>query len=296
MTKDVEIQLLDNTKKLGLKGNVPNGSITITTDGKILLMLKNDRYCVTKGLDDKDITLTEDIENCKLPGEDGGNSGGNEGTGGNTDNTEKTIGEIGTTTATCVTRGTCTAAEIKEGIKVNVEVNEEKSYDFYVIADDGEKVTLIMDRNLGDNVAWYADDDDNGHGPTTAVAALKERTSGWANIPKKEYTYSDEGGQSMYPTFTETMRARLITYTEATSEEIGCTGIDGSCPSWMYANLYDTGSDKDSTGVYKQGYWTSAAYSPDSYSAWHVDYNSTTYFSSVYASGYGLRPVIELTK
>ena len=75
MQNNVTIKLPDTTKTLELKGEVPTGEILITKDGKIALFIKNNRYCITKGLDDKDITVTEDIENCKLPTENGGAGG-----------------------------------------------------------------------------------------------------------------------------------------------------------------------------------------------------------------------------
>ena len=152
-----------------------------------------------------------------------------------------------------------------------------------------------MDRNLGDYVLWYAALD-NSHGPTTAVAALKERTSGWTNIPEKEYTYSDDGGGNKYTAFAETMRARMLTYTEVTTT-LGCTTSEGSCPNWLYINLKNTGSDTDSVGNTKYGYWTSAAYSSDFIRSWYVNCNDRTGIHYVYyEANLGLRPVIELSK
>jgi len=153
-----------------------------------------------------------------------------------------------------------------------------------------------MDRNLGDNVAWYADASNNSYGPTTAVAALKERTSGWTNIPEQEYTYSDDGGGNIYTAFTETMRARMLTYTEATTT-LGCTTTIGSCPSWLYINLKNTGSDTDDSGNERRGYWTSTANSSNSDLAWIVPYNGESINGNVYFKVYyGVRPVIELSK
>ena len=45
------------------------------------------------------------------------------------------------------------------GTKVNVRVNNFESYDFYVIGDTGNDLTLLMDRNLGNNVAWISEQD-----------------------------------------------------------------------------------------------------------------------------------------
>ena len=70
MLQDVTITLPDT--RLELKGDIPEGSITITKDGKIAIAVQNGRYCITKGIYDKDITIIEDIENCELPGGIGG--------------------------------------------------------------------------------------------------------------------------------------------------------------------------------------------------------------------------------
>ena len=72
MTSDVTITLPDATKKLQIKGEVPDGSILITTEGKVAIAVHNNRYCVTKGLEDDKVTMTEDIANCTLPSNAGG--------------------------------------------------------------------------------------------------------------------------------------------------------------------------------------------------------------------------------
>ena len=184
----------------------------------------------------------------------------------------------------CITnKTTCTP-----GTPVAIKVNTDTVYNFYVLSDNNDKITLIMDRNLGDNVAWYAGAQDNSHGPTTAVAALKTRTSGWTNIPAKEYTYSDDGGGNKYTAFAETMRARMLTYTEATTT-LGCTTSIGSCPSWLYENLYNNGDNN----TYR--YWTSTANATRSDAVWTVYYDGEINNDYTNSSD-GLRPVIELLK
>ena len=211
------------------------------------LIVQNDRYCVTKGYDDDDITITEDVENCKAPiEEDTGETSG-----------EKTLADLlVSTTNNCVTNGQCTQEQIStdEGIKVTIDVKEGETKDFYVLSDDVNKVTLIMSENLGDNVKWYAEKQTNSHGPTTALEELVARTNDW-EIPKFSYTLSglaENGTTQRYPDSQVTGKARLITYAEANA--VGCTESSGSCPAWMYANLKGTGSDKDSLVKYRYGY------------------------------------------
>ena len=277
----VEMETTD--QRLELKGSVPTGKVIITRDGEISLMVKNERYCVTKGFEDKDVTITEEPENCEIPSGEG-NQGG---TG------EKTLTDLMvSTTNNCVTSGQCTPEQIStdEGIKVTINVKENTPKDFYVLADDGNKITLIMSENLGDNVEWYADGKDNIYGPTTALAALEDRTKDWI-IP--EFTYQlkglgETGTTQTYEDREVTGKARLITYAEANA--VGCTTSSGSCPNWMYTNLKGTGDNSTF------GYWTSTVTNNLIASAWSVDFMGYLYNYLVLDNNDGVRPVIELSK
>ena len=224
---------------------------------------------------------------------------------------DRTISALATTTTEvtsineCATSGTC-----EPGTLFAIKVNETEIYNFYVTADDGSKLTLIMDRNLGDNVPWisaedYAKANTDGtvcteeacsdEGPITVISALKERTSGWTNIPEKEYTYKDDSGKNRYVSFTETMRARMLKY--AGIYRLGCTSVDESCASWLYINLYNTGDTTlDSEGRNKVGYWTSSAAASGVNNAHNVSYYGHVGTGYVFYTGYGVRPVIELLK
>ena len=293
MSEDETIPLPDTTNTLGLKGAVPEGSITISKEGKTALAVYNGRYCITKGFGDKDITLTEEYEECKNPG------------------VPIVASDIATTTTevieipSCITDG----SECSKGTAVALQVNDTETYNFYVIDDTDGKLTLIMDRNLGDNVAWISEADYttantdstscpytacNDEGPITAVATLKERTSGWTNILKKEYTYNDDEERNRYTAFTETMRARLLTEEEATDIR---TANNGTMPSWMYVNLKNTGSNTDSAGDNKYGYWISETTPGNTNNARSIYHNNGGISNAVvFYFGYGLRPVITISK
>ena len=372
MLEDVTIQLPDTTKTLQLKGEVPTGTILITKEGKIAIAVQNGRYCVTKGIEDKDVTITEDIANCILPASitnitlkeeniilNKGEEKQIEVMFEPVDATTRTLNYVSSNTSvltvdlngkikaigkgtakvivtttdgsniskeievvvntpimtsdnTCIQSGNvCSDADILSGIKVNVKVNNRQAYDFYVISNTEKEVTLIMSENLGDDVSWINAEDYAKvnveascnytscvyGGPRTAVAELKTRTSGWTNIPEREYTYSDDSGGNKYTAFSEIMRARMLTYTEATDDLIGCTEYDKSCPKWLYSNLLNTGSDTDSLGNEKYGYWTSATKTVNG--AWYVRYKgdiSAGNFSVASENSAGIRPVITLTK
>ena len=186
-----------------------------------------------------------------------------------------------------------------------------------------------MDRNLGDDVAWYSDGDDstddetNALGPITALNYLNSQTAGWTNIPAiTSYTYDNNLNGTTYDygyqkleivngigqltskdgetitTLEGTSRARLITLEEAIS--LGCNEYeyDGStnntCPSWLYINLYKTGSTSGTSHLTLSTSITST-YSYD-WQAYGIDYEGV-YDSRFVHSEYGnVRPVITITK
>ena len=220
---------------------------------------------------------------------------------------KKYINGIMTSTDNCINEGKCSV-----GTEVNVQVSSNQKYNFYVIDDNTTALTLIMDSNLGDNVEWISASDyaeankDDGtvceyesctdEGPITAVNELKNRTSGWTNIPEREYTFSDDGAGNMYTTFSVVIRARFLTYAEATDSSIGCTTSSETCPNWMYTNLNGTGSDTDSLGNNKNGYWISAAHDSNVNFARDIDYHGRVENSTIDNNRFGIRPVITLLK
>jgi len=224
----------------------------------------------------------------------------------------KIFAELVTTTDEVTSVNACALSGIcQNGTKFAIQVNENDIYNFYVINDDGNEATLIMDRNLGDNIEWINAEDYaianseegdntvceydacNDEGPITALNALIERTSGWINISERDYTYSDDGRGNKYTAFKENVRARLITYTEANAVISANNNI---MPSWMYANLKRTGSDTDSLGNDKNGYWTSSTPTNNSGYAHYVDSFGTvnSYYTDI--SDNGLRPVITVSR
>ena len=120
----------------------------------------------------------------------------------------QTLYELATTTKdvksihTCALEGNC-----EPGTMFAIRVNDNEIYNFYVIADYGDEVALIMDRNVGPKVAWISVEDYNKvninnylcgeydacsyYGPITAVNSLKLNTEMWSNIIRREYTYED---------------------------------------------------------------------------------------------------------
>ena len=308
----VEMETTD--PRLELKGSVPNGHVWITRYGKIALAVYNNRYCVTKGFEDEDITITEEFETCEPP-TDGENTGGNQGSSGektltnlavdnftvsNLDGSDTTV----VTKPACLTDGTTCAA----GTPVAIQVNENDTYRFYVMNDDGSNVTLIMDRNLGEPIEWISDSDygcsgsycaSSDKGPITAIDQLVLRTNDWENIPEKNFTVSGIGHDGTTRKFEDieyTGRARMITHEEATSTELKCKEeTPRSCKNWLYINLYDDAEAPE--GIQDYEYWTATTSATSTYKSWYVNHSGELMLGWVDNTGAaGLRPVIELAK
>jgi len=202
----------------------------------------------------------------------------------------------------CIKEGTC-----KNGVKINVEVNNKGNYNFYVIDDNNGELTLIMDRNLGSNIAYITKEDyegskgtnygDNGNselGPLTALKQLEDLTSDWTNIKSYNYILENDmdnrnGNYSYKSMEIKNVKARLLTYTE--SAKLGCTTEKDNCPEYLYTNLNGTGDDKT------YGYWLSTASSFYQSDGWMNCYTKNLIRHHVYrALSYGIRPVIKVKK
>ena len=279
MASDVEFTIEDGKfvgeNKLEVKGALPtNGKIIVTKDGRVAIAVNNGAHCVTKATSESRVTTVKYEGSCEY---------------------KKAANPIITSTATCITNAneTCSEDAIKAGIAVNVKVNDkEEAKTFYVVKDDAttNTLTLIMDRNIGETVAWVTKDDyisaggteadygtygSNNKGPITALNYLESQTSGWINIAPQDYTLTD----SKYGTMTRTnARARMLTETEANA-------IISN--DWSYGNLSQP----------PYGYWTSSARADVADGVWFVSYGGGVAETSVdYDYDIGVRPVIEISK
>ena len=229
---------------------------------------------------------------------------------------ESYINHVMTSASNCINSGVC-----PNGTLISVQVNDSQNYNFYVIKDTGTELTLIMDRNIGTQVAWYKDDDDatnnetNNLGPITALNYLNSQTSSWTNVvPIKRYIYNNnlngtkntygyqkleiENGTgkliskdgSIITTLTGTNRARLLTYEEAETLK---TANSNTTPTWLYTNLSSA-----NTIEAPSGYWFLMANPSYSYYGRCIT-NSGNVINNhrVYrADHYGVRPVITIQK
>ena len=233
---------------------------------------------------------------------------------------------IMTSTNSCIQKGnTCSDEEIKAGVLVNVQVNDTKNYDFYVISNTADEVTLIMDRNLGEKVAWvskvdynddtnYGSSGNNNKGPITALNYLNSQTKDWKNIPTiEEYTYNNNlnGTTNTYgyqkleiqngvgkltsqdgeieTEVTGVSKARLLTYEEYNTIKTNNSNVT---PTWLRGNL-----SSSNTTEKPYGYWLLKAYPSFSDSGCRINYFGDVADSNVTSDAtIGVRPVITLSK
>ena len=324
MTEDKVFDFSKDTSELEINGSKPTGgTMIVNTKGQVSMAIHNGKHCVTKGFEEDDVTITDDITNCKNPALITIADLAVEETFTKVDGSayESEDDPVTVTKPACLTNG----QECAVGTPVAIQVNKTETYKFYVLSDTGSEVTLIMDRNLYSaedlandthDAAWmsaddYVDNDSctsdacNDQGPLTALKVLKTRTSGWTNIPAYTYILTNDadglGGSSVYEPISkpatvtteespvENVRARL-----PRREEIYAINNSTTLTNtpWLCENLNDTGDNNT------YGYWTSTANSTDSnFAAWYVSYYGFVYSNRVsYDSDNGLRPVITLSK
>ena len=94
--------------------------------------------------------------------------------------------------------------KISPGDEYTYKVNDTDTFTFYVLSIEGDKVNLIMDRNICSDgteategnkclIAWHAGGNNNIYGPDTAMTNLYNATKNWTNVPDMNLDYSDEG-------------------------------------------------------------------------------------------------------
>jgi len=290
---DMTFSFPDNAEELELQGKLPeNGSMIINEDGDIALAISNKKYCITKRFDTNDIEIKEDYDSCKIIA-----SG--------------SLNALVTTSTDVTEVPKCVIEDTKceAGTPVAVKVNEKNVYNFYIIEDTETEVTLIMDRNLGETVGWYAGSTNNRIGPVTALNYLNTQTKNWTNIkPIENYIYINNlngttntyGYQKLVITngigvltsqdgstteLQETSRARLLTYEEADPLK---TNNNGKSPTWLYGNLSSSAPS---------GYWWLTSSTDNYYYGKMINYNGNYLNDDTrYSTAYGVRPVITLVK
>ena len=170
-----------------------------------------------------------------------------------------------------------TTNEYAIGTPYQIDPGDGVERTFYVLEDNGDSVSLIMNENLGDTVAritqedykaaggtqWSSNTDKNSFGPITANNYLESQTSSWtvdASLPTYDQIYNVNNSTTLTNT------------------------------PWLYENLQ---SSSDGGPV---GYWTSTPYSSYSNMARSVNYVNGLIGRSVSDTTDGVRPVITVSK
>ena len=187
------------------------------------------------------------------------------------------------------------------------EVNSTTSYNFYVLSTSGNKVSLIMSKNINssggpeenssDGSKWYdlpSGDTITGlEKPTTLISFINSATSGWTNIPNLNELYVDESGA--YGIVNLTGKARPPKLSEL--QNAGCgMSTDVSAqngPTWIWINLKMNPFSTLSTG-----YWilpSSGDLSTNKSKSYSINVVGKIALNDK-TSVYGVRPVIEVLK
>lgn len=223
----------------------------------------------------------------------------------------------------CITnmdKNSCSAGTI---VKYKIKDDEEKF--FYVLHDDGDKLTLQQRENTTDNTLWcskedyveqqgvdieYGDTGNNSKGPVTAIKSLENFTNSWVNVNEQQYilgttkfndtnefTGCDSYSSCSKNTYTldqRNARARLITLQELNA--LGCTTSEKSCPIWISNYLKQSTAYGGTTDSESLGYYTSSALSSNLNSSWYVGAVGNVYYDSIKSSDKAVRAVVEVSK
>ena len=166
----------------------------------------------------------------------------------------------------------------EQGTVIKYYVKENEYHYFYVLRDDGTKITMQQRENTIRNIPWHAGVNDNSKGPDTILPQLEAATSTWVNVNVIEY---EPGVTTLYEnsytgctktedykikceknTYISTVlgkrkaRARMITaqeagntgclvYKDGTTDNRVIPPSDnaynyGSCPDWMHNYLCES--------------------------------------------------------
>ena len=193
------------------------------------------------------------------------------------------------------------------GTIVKYKINDSEIRYFYVLHDDGDKMTLQQRENTTYNSAWNTLNT-NTSGPLTILENLEETTKDWTNVNDITYTmgtidfnktnaftgcYSDSCTENVYVLPEKTAKARMITKQELLS----LNSAQNTYPIWVYNYMYNVTSHGGTIVDNKtKGYWTMSATISYTDHAYFVNYTGATGDTGVGATYYGARAVIEINK
>ena len=222
--------------------------------------------------------------------------------------------------------GNVPQGKYKAGDEYTCKVNDTTSYNFYILNTNGNKVNMIMDRNICSDgtaatssntcyVLWATESDykaaggtgtwvnnlyvgRNDKGPVTAFKYLNEATSSWSNIPNLNEDYKYYIGNYKYSTIKFTGKARLILLSDIDfNDDMGMTMEMYNNTHFLLNNLKHYSGVSGTNNISNIfGYWAMNSYEHERHSAIAIFSNGNVGYEPVSYSRLGVRPVITLDK
>lgn len=329
--------------EIKVSGKIPDsgGEIYINNVGQSAIAVVYGKVCYKKNFEENTITESEDTDNCTINTVETPQVSYKcrRATTLHTEECTQTStsnycsgqgytasGSKGTTTITYGNLGT--AGTLASGDAFDCDVNGDGVYDatterFYYVSDLYNTTTKEFDSNyavlvyynnttagVADNtsaskIAYYADYDQNWHGPVTAITNLPTTTQ-WNNVSLSSTsrailtetgTTSTSGGPLPTSYSYSGYAARLLIAQEINSAcgiTVGSLTI-GELDTCNYL-MENTKYSSSSLGTY--GYWLETPWASYSHFVWSVNgnYRRVNYTSAYNAGGFGVRPAIEVLK
>ena len=152
---------------------------------------------------------------------------------------------------------------------------------FYVLSNMNESVSLIMDRNLGGNVAWN-ENDKLEEGPSSATTYLHNATSDWINVA----TYLPEAT-------TLAFASGYTSWTPGTVSQVLAGWLHNNINCRVNTCTEQVNVNDNGTTL---GYWTTTPF--EDHTAYQVNLNGKLETEHVITDNnyYGIRPVIVVSK
>ena len=130
--------------------------------------------------------------------------------------------------------------KISVGDKYTYKVNSNDIFNFYVLSIEGDKVNLIMDRNICNDgtvnytstnnycrYQWHAGtENNNNYGPDTAMQKLYNATKEWTNVPDMIINYIDENNRDSASNGYTSIISNINTKVTTITGKNGVTSID----------------------------------------------------------------------
>lgn len=192
------------------------------------------------------------------------------------------------------------------GTIIKYRVKEDTEHFFYVLHDDGEKMTLQQRENTTPNVLWYdVDVNDHSKGPLTALSLLEEATKDWNNVNDLNYEMGKTAfigdnfhtgcnktscEEDLYSLKKENVKSRMVTL-----QEILHTGCERykTCSKMLYQFL---SNEEIPDSTISRGYWMMTADPLSSEDVYRMAANGYISSGNIEMPYYGARAVIEINK